>query len=299
MALKLNTNMGMQTNYKNNKKLKLGFIIKLITFIHFIWIHYDYNNVNNISKYLINECNIVKTSSILFHRVLAKRMAKREFHQAELRKKLSNYPESLKIDNLEEDISTYTQLKRRGLNNFDLYMKLYKHRYDKKKGLAKIDCYFEKKVFDLIENIGKLAKKYKNNKKSFKKGFYKKYGIRLILFSLIPFIGLISPLLFNEYYYVVSIIMYEAEDPKFERGEWARVKHPVTCEISEGYRAHINEQTWWIIDGLIKTFLYISIIVVLIVVVYILIKTIKYERIKAGKNKMSIKEYFSLCKNVY
>ncbi|VUZ99848.1 Plasmodium exported protein, unknown function [Plasmodium vivax] len=291
--------MEVQTNYKNNKKLKLDFLLKLITFILFIWIYHDYNNVNNISKYLINECNIVKTSSIMFHRVLAKRMAKREFHQPELRQKLSSYSESVKTDNLEEDISTYTQLKKRGLNNLDLYMKLYKHRYGKKKGLAKIDCYCEKKAFDIIDNIEKLAKKMKNNKKNFKKVFYKKYGIRLFLLSLFPIIGLIYCMLFNEYYQVVPIIIYESATTQFKHGQWVILKNKETQKVIKGYRAHITKETWWIIDAMIQAFLYVSTAVFLIVIIYMLIKTVKYERIKAGKNKMSIKEYCNLCKEVY
>ncbi|KMZ88917.1 hypothetical protein PVBG_06292, partial [Plasmodium vivax Brazil I] len=76
-------------------------------------------------------------------------------------------------------------------------MKGYKDRYMKKKGLSKLDCYYENKVFGKINHIRDIAEKMHNDKKRWKKFFLKKYGIVLMLFALIPAIGLIFPILFG------------------------------------------------------------------------------------------------------
>ncbi|KMZ83402.1 hypothetical protein PVBG_06044 [Plasmodium vivax Brazil I] len=73
--------------------------------------------------------------------------------------------------------STYVNLKRNDLSDLDNYKKCYKNRYSKKKGLAKLDCYYEKKVFDKIDKIYELSRKMKNDKKAFKKEIYNKFDM--------------------------------------------------------------------------------------------------------------------------
>ncbi|KMZ96070.1 hypothetical protein PVNG_06389 [Plasmodium vivax North Korean] len=95
------------------------------------------------------------------------------------------------------NVSNYTHVKGIGSNNFEAYMKDYKRRYRKKNGFFKLDCYCGNIVLDKIHNLHLFGQKMKNDKKCFKTYFLKKYGIGLILFSLIPTLGFIFPVLFG------------------------------------------------------------------------------------------------------
>ncbi|KMZ86479.1 hypothetical protein PVBG_05346 [Plasmodium vivax Brazil I] len=99
----------------------------------------------------------------------------------------------------EEKKSTHSQIRGDFLNHFDAYKKDYKNRCSKKKGLAKLDCYYEKKVLKKINNIFEITDNNRNNNKFYNKKIYNKYVIRLILFGLLPFLGTIMPLFFSEY----------------------------------------------------------------------------------------------------
>ncbi|EDL42803.1 variable surface protein Vir10, putative [Plasmodium vivax] len=79
------------------------------------------------------------------------------------------YDKYKKLKKKKEDSSTYKRLKREGLNDMEIYKKSFQCKYNKKKGLAKLDCYCEKKIFAKIDDICEFARKTKNEKKRFKK----------------------------------------------------------------------------------------------------------------------------------
>ncbi|KMZ96468.1 hypothetical protein PVNG_06188 [Plasmodium vivax North Korean] len=135
--------------------------------------------------------------SIRFNRILAKYELKNDLHKTHVRQNYSDYGMNKNIKNGAEKKSTYSQVKGEKLNELDAYKQGYKCRYSKKKGLAKLDCYCEKKVFDKIEYINDMSTKLQNKKKSFSKGILTKYNILFILFSLLPLLGLIFPILFG------------------------------------------------------------------------------------------------------
>ncbi|KMZ77104.1 hypothetical protein PVIIG_06289 [Plasmodium vivax India VII] len=76
-------------------------------------------------------------------------------------------------------------------------MKNYKKRYMRKKGLSKLDCYYENKIFRKFNNICDIGKKMQYDENLSKKVFLKKYGLGLIIFALIPVLGFIFPILFG------------------------------------------------------------------------------------------------------
>ncbi|CAI7718314.1 hypothetical protein PVIIG_05751 [Plasmodium vivax India VII] len=104
---------------------------------------------------------------------MAKHEPRRRLDNIEPKENFSYARTNRKETNSSKDISTYSNFGKKGLDYLDNYNKDYERRYAKKKGIAKWDCYCEKKIFDKINNIYELAEKMQNNKKGFKKGFYR------------------------------------------------------------------------------------------------------------------------------
>ncbi|KMZ88715.1 hypothetical protein PVBG_05571 [Plasmodium vivax Brazil I] len=97
-----------------------------------------------------------------------------------------SYEKYKKLKTKKEDSSTYKRLKREGLNDMEIYKKSFQCKYNKKKGLAKLDCHCEKKIFDKLDVIRLLAKNMKDDKKCFKK-VCKRYGLPFALSFIFAF----------------------------------------------------------------------------------------------------------------
>ncbi|SCA81746.1 Plasmodium exported protein, unknown function, partial [Plasmodium vivax] len=225
-----------------------------------------------------------RTCNTEFNRLLATYERQRELKHTMLREKL---PEKI---NMSHNISAYSHVKKNKSNNIDVYMKNYKRRYGKKKGLSKLDCYYENKVFGKFNNICDIAKKMQYEEKRSKKFFLKNYGIGLILFTLTPALSLIFPITFGIGGGSRGIIDY-----------CLHADHTVGNTHSGCSKTRLTDYKD-IIDQisyipLIFSFLMITISILFII--YILIKVIKYEKIKSGKGKMNMKEYCRFCKNIF
>ncbi|VUZ99950.1 Plasmodium exported protein, unknown function [Plasmodium vivax] len=232
-----------------------------------------------------------RTWNTKFNRLLATYERQRELKQTMLREKLPEKRSYKEKINMSSNISAYSHVKKNDTNNIDVYMKNYKRRYGKKKGLSKLDCYYENKVFRKINHICDIAEKVQYNEKRAKKIFLKKYGTVLIFSSLIPVLGFIFPILFGDQDLGGGIIDY-----------CLREKHvggPKYCNCGRKYQ-------WYVYKTPIKIMGYFSYIIfssfaviVSLIFIYILIKVIKYERLKAGEGKMSLKEYGCFAKDVF
>ncbi|SCO70730.1 Plasmodium exported protein, unknown function, partial [Plasmodium vivax] len=229
-------------------------------------------------------------------RLLAKHEMQRDAYQTGIKKQYSGKGMHNHTKNDTEGIGPYSHLKKGGLSDLDAYKKSYKKRYSKKNALAKLECYCEKKVFDKIDYTYNLAEKMKSDEKSYKKKIYHKYGYGLIIFSLVPVLGLIIPLLFNNKFPIIDRCFESCRDEKHKKTggtggyEHNNDDHPL---------ALIEKNTWDIITTVNDVFLYLSFITVLFVVIYILIKVVKYERLKAGKGKIKGKDYYRFCKSIF
>ncbi|SCA83496.1 Protein of unknown function, putative, partial [Plasmodium vivax] len=247
-------------------------------------------------KSLENEFRHDKMLNLIFSRLLAKHDLHRELQHRDLKDTLSGDRMNNKGRNMLGDISTYSGIKRKESNNLDDYMKKYKRRYGKKKGLSKLDCYCEKKVFGKFKHMCDIAEKMHNDKKRWKSFFFKKYGIGLIIFALLPTIGLIFPILFG-----------------LGNGKQG-ILEQCPSEHFNNQKKHLtggqydNCTTKWILDynDTINILEYVSYIymftmcfIVILFIIYFLIKVIKYEKIKAGKGKMNMKEYCRFCKDIF
>ncbi|KNA02145.1 hypothetical protein PVNG_05910 [Plasmodium vivax North Korean] len=249
--------------------------------------------VNTTTQYFENENgNKVNISlDVRTHRLLAKHEYQNEMPTRGLQNKVSYSRDDYKLEKGKRNNNTFQQLKQSGTNYVDDYFKSYKKRYSKKRGLKKLDCYCEKKVLDKIHGLYAVGRKLKNEKKSFKKFFFKKYGIGLILFALTPALGFIYNILFGVNDWGRGI--FKLCDKNNEHNSDDNSKE---CPDLHKYKW---EKTLNHIGYFNYVFTFIMLFVVLVVVIYILMKVIKYEKLKAGKSKMNIKEYCTLCKDVF
>ncbi|SCA81886.1 Protein of unknown function, putative, partial [Plasmodium vivax] len=241
-----------------------------------------------------------KILKINFTRLLARHEQNREFEHTRLREKLSDRSPYKNARNAYNNISSYSQVKRKASNNIDVYMKNYKHRYGKKKGLSKLDCYYENKVFIKFNNICDIGKKMQYDEKRSTRFFLKKYGIGLILFAVIPLFGLIYSILFGPGGKLPGVLGLCKEE-HFKNVE--KLEHK-----TDGGEDITNCTTKWLYEkkdiihniGYVNwAFSVIMVTIVLLVFIYIIAKVIKYERIKSGKGKMNRKEYIKYCKEVF
>ncbi|KNA02211.1 hypothetical protein PVNG_05534 [Plasmodium vivax North Korean] len=187
----------------------------------------SYNFCNNLE----NLNNVEITSHKSFQRSLAKHVTKRELNYSSIRNNLLENNSYNNVKCTSDDLSNYSQLKKKGLNDFDLYIKNYKHRYAQKKGVSKLDCYCEKNVFDKIQRIYGIKEKMRNEKKDFKNYILKKYGIVYILFALIPALSFIYVILFGAGSWGRGIFTLCKEDNHLNKAKNAhRVLKPGICD---------------------------------------------------------------------
>ncbi|CAI7721673.1 Plasmodium exported protein, unknown function [Plasmodium vivax] len=226
--------------YIKMKNIKFIIFIKISAFILSIWTHSFITDKNN-------ELNV--TSITRPFRLLTKSEMLKETENYGLREKLSEDIKDKNYKTVKKNTSIYGQLKRQGLNELDIYKKSFACKYSKKKGVKKLDCYCEKRIFDKLEGICSLAKNMKDDKKCFKK-VCKRYGIASGLFII--------------FVYTVGIIT--ASDSLNN-----------DCLFGDA-----NKESALIhLGGSIL--LYILPITIFLVLLYIMIKVIKYDRLVEGK----------------
>ncbi|KMZ96430.1 hypothetical protein PVNG_06138 [Plasmodium vivax North Korean] len=251
------------------------FLLRFLTILQLCWKNYSYHDLGNTCKYINNEHKIEGTFDFIFHRSLAEH----EFQEQYDCQNMSDELLDKEPNNNEEYgiyyVSPYEQLSKRASNHMGVLQRNYKNRFGKKRGLAKVDHYFEKKLFDKFDNIYEVSRKMKNDKKLLKKNIYNNYLNRFILYFLssLPGIVIVVLCLLNKFHISTNLC-------KEKRGE-----NHTLCEL-----LFLNITC---VNIIILTIFYIIFISVFM---YGLIKIIKYERIKANKGKMSLKEYCNFCK---
>ncbi|SCA82080.1 Plasmodium exported protein, unknown function, partial [Plasmodium vivax] len=230
---------------------------------------------------LLNKCN---------NRLLAKHETQKDLKYPSLRDKLSDDVNNMNLKNRMNNIPIHDQLSNKNLNDLDAYKKGYKNRYSKKKGLAKLDCYYERKLFNKIDKIYELSRSMQNDKKAFKKKIYNKFGYRLILFAISPIFGIIFPALF------------------FENGPFSNWCASDCSSTAAGdnhgtggsfHKTQFTKAQWDFFFYFNMLFFITLCIIILTVIIYTLLKVVKYESLKAGKWKNKGKNYYRFCKNIF
>ncbi|SCA81705.1 Plasmodium exported protein, unknown function, partial [Plasmodium vivax] len=236
--------------------------------------------------------------NVKFNRLLARHEHERGLERKSLREKLPDRIPYKEKRNVSDNITAFSHVKKIGSNNIEQYMNNYKHRHGKKKGLSKLDCYYENKVFGKFNHICDIAKNMQYDKKRSKKFLYRKYGIGLFLFALLPAIGLIFPILFgwgdNPGVWGICIKDHFSNLQTFKHKDTGDKYTQCTSQWLYKHKDVIN------IMGCVNTaFSCIMVTIVLLVFIYIIAKVVKYERIKSGKRKMKRREYINYCKEVF
>ncbi|SCA60647.1 Plasmodium exported protein, unknown function [Plasmodium vivax] len=222
--------------------------IKIITYISLTWMYICNNDVFCFIKILEKERQQYGTINMRHFRLLAiENGIPKELEYASCGNAFS-YEKYKKLKTKKEDSSTYKRLKREGLNDMEIYKKSFQCKYNKKKGLAKLDGYCEKKIFDKIDNMCEIAKMMNDEKKRYKKVF-KKYGLPFVLSGLFVLIAGI----------IVALENYN-----------------VNCS----YKFYSFEEGIKIIGSIL---FYVLPVIIFLVLFYIAIKFIKYERLIDGK----------------
>ncbi|KNA02231.1 hypothetical protein PVNG_04462 [Plasmodium vivax North Korean] len=271
------------------------FIFKFVALVFLIWKCYpdDYKCDFDIALEKISKDD--KILDIGFKRSLAKHEFRNKLEQSGLREELKDY-RNYKMKKHSEDISAYGDLKSGSSNELYTYKKGYKHRYGKKRGLAKLECYCEKKIFDEIDYIHELALKMKNDKKSLKKKIRNKYGIKFIMLGLLPIIGCVLPILFwssNEGKALINFCIHESEPSKTTHSDNEKCKNAYIISKDTG---EIFKSIYLANDIILN---YIFPILILLIFIYIIIKIVKYKLLKSGKNKINRKDYINFCKELF
>ncbi|KMZ96483.1 hypothetical protein PVNG_05836 [Plasmodium vivax North Korean] len=221
-----------------------------------------------------------RSLNINYNRLLAKHDLGKELRYTGLREKLLDNNVDNRKKNVAENVLKYSQIKGIESNHFDAYMKDYKRRYGEKKGLYKLDCYCENKLFSKIHHIDEIAGKFKNDIEGFKKYFLRKYGIGLMFFALIPALGLILPILFGVKDWGSGVLSICSTNDHYSG--------TVPDDCSK-LHPRIKTDDFNNINLCNEIFSFTMFIIVFVTILYILIKFIKYEKLKTGKRKMKIK----------
>ncbi|VUZ99551.1 Plasmodium exported protein, unknown function [Plasmodium vivax] len=239
---------------KNNmyNKLNLFFLTKIYT----------------TGKPLKYGTNIDISLDIKTHRSLAKHEKGNELMNSRIIYQTHDNRENYKLSYGKKSRNTYEQLKRGRSNRIEAYLKCYNQRYAKKKGLKKWDCYCEKKVFDKIDKIVKYIEQKNINEKNITKVVFKKYGLPLILLSLIPLFGIIIPILTINNDHIVKkcgVQIISKGNKKYYRHRHDNCTlFPIGCVF---------------LNNIIFS---LSVFTIIFLIIYTIIKVAKYERIKAG-----------------
>ncbi|GAW84370.1 Plasmodium exported protein, unknown function [Plasmodium gonderi] len=170
----------------------------------------------------------------------------------------------------EKDMLKYKEiLKKDGIKDLDTYMKYYKQRYYSKRGIGKFDSYCEKYIFDKIDKIDKIARNANGENTILKKEMCKKYILYGILLCLFELTGMI--------FAVFDRIMGNSKT------------------------GHSILRVMELPDPVLNTYstFFISLsFAILVSIIYIMIKVVKHDRLKARKHNMNLKEYCTFCKEV-
>ncbi|KMZ96374.1 hypothetical protein PVNG_06151 [Plasmodium vivax North Korean] len=294
--------MASLRNYNLPKSVNFTVFLKKITFIFLSWSCLAYIDVGLFPKSLEIVYAHDKRWNLKFKRLLARNAKKKEFEHTRLREKLPDRRAYKSESIVSDELSIYPRVKGKASNNIDTYMKNYKNRYMKKKGLSKLDCYYENKVFGKFCHICDIAEKMNYDKKRSKSFFLKKYGIAFFLFALIPALGLIFPILFGFRDYKGVLGLCPGGTGNGSHWDADANKHKEAPDIIKNCSRkwmYDNKDTIEKFGNVSYIFSFIMITIVILLIIYMFIKVIKYEKIKAGKGKMNIKEYCRFCKDIF
>ncbi|VUZ99846.1 Plasmodium exported protein, unknown function [Plasmodium vivax] len=240
--------------YNKMKIMKLHLAINITIFVVLNCLYNPSSDMFYCGNCLEAYCNIYTTFHIITHRLLAK-----DDVNLEVTETIHNNGEDYVSLRKNKEITTYDIMNNDKANKLEAYKKSFNYRYAKMKGIKKLDCYCERKIFKGIEKIDKITEGI-SNKKKLKRIIFKKYMLRIFFLCIFSIFGLLIPLLDN--------IRSGKTVSGGSRGELSVLKN-----IS-------------IPDSVISLYLVLVLISCIIIFsssIYTLGKIIKYDELKLGK----------------
>ncbi|SCA82127.1 Plasmodium exported protein, unknown function, partial [Plasmodium vivax] len=227
-----------------------------------------------LSKILENGNNVNISLDIRAHRLLAKHEYQHEMPNRGLQNKASYDRENYKLEKGIRQNNTFEKLKQGRTNHVDEYLKCYRNRYSKKFGLKKLDCYYEKVLFGSFNRINKIVEHKKASKSKFISMICTKYGLPLLLLSLLPLLAFVIPEITvgREHSKKVDTCTFKTVQGNNQKLE--SLTHNDNCEYDD-------------IKGPYLKYIILIILVVTVfsLLIYTYIKILKYHRIKEGMLK--------------
>ncbi|KMZ88824.1 hypothetical protein PVBG_05620 [Plasmodium vivax Brazil I] len=263
----------IKSNHMNHNT-KYIFFTKIVTFLILSWIYQCTKHENELSSSLENGNKVNISVDIRTHRLLAKHEYQNEMPTRGLQNKVSYNKDNYKLEKGTRNNNTFQQLKQSGTNYVDDYLKSYKKRYSKKRGLKKLDCYYEKVLFGSFNKLKKHVEHKNSSKSKILSIICSKYGLPLILLSLLPLIALKIP----------EVLIKKVHGDDFSKCKYTNTGSP--NEFKAQKLSHDICPKVDIKDPYLKyIYVFILIFITFALIIYTYIKILKYNRIYAGMLK--------------
>ncbi|KMZ83285.1 hypothetical protein PVBG_06054 [Plasmodium vivax Brazil I] len=178
-------------------KPQLTFLFNIVSLTFLTWISNSGNELGNLNKYIITKDNIGNTWKVRNDRLLTNNDSKSEIGQSGLKKNLKEPKAKNKLKDIRGPSEIPEKIKKNTSNSMYTYIKKLEHEYPNKKGLKRLDCHYEKKLFGEIYELDKIAGNMKSKNSYFKKVILKRYSLRFFIFSLVILFGIVESIVFK------------------------------------------------------------------------------------------------------
>ncbi|EDL42709.1 variable surface protein Vir35-like [Plasmodium vivax] len=147
--------------------------------------HYNHDYAGNHNIYL--NINYLKgnTLKVRNDRLLTNDDPQCEIKQSRIKENLKEPETKNKLKDITESSDIYEKANKNTSNSMHAYIKKLERGYPNKKGLKRLDCYYEKKLFDEMYKLDKISGHMKSKNSYIKKVIWKRYGFRFVIFSLV------------------------------------------------------------------------------------------------------------------
>ncbi|KNA01691.1 hypothetical protein PVNG_04717 [Plasmodium vivax North Korean] len=182
-----------------------------------------------------------------------------EIEQSSVREYIKEPEEKNKLTDISESSEIHEKENKNTLNSMYTYIKKLERGYTNKKGLKRLDCLYEKRLFDEMYKLDKIAGHMKSKNRYIKKIIWKRYGLRFVIFLLV--------ILFEV---GICIWYYFGNNSDFTKS--CKTGESSLCKACKFVREIIFPSNYVLYIPLIISFLSF--------IIYILSKVRKYKRLK-------------------
>ncbi|VUZ99834.1 Plasmodium exported protein, unknown function [Plasmodium vivax] len=180
-------------------KLNLTFLTHIVALTFLTWISHRGNEENNLNIYLNIKCNKGSTWELRNDRLLTNDDTQSEIDQSSIKGNFKIHGSKNKLKAITGYSEIHEKLKKDTSNNMHTYIKNLEHGYPNKKGLKRLDCHYEKNLFNEMYKLDKIAEPMKSKISYFKKVILKRYSLRYFICTLV--------ILFVTVSYICAILM--------------------------------------------------------------------------------------------